>query len=102
MQKSEKVVAAKQEEKEETIEQTEQEIKKEVVEGEQKTIDVATIQEDMEDKLKKNYEDFQAIIEKDSKKEIPLPPKNGESLLKELFKNQIEKELNKVQHIKCV
>lgn len=43
-----------------------------------------------------------AIIEKESKKEIPLPQKNGNSLLKDLFKNPIEKEMNKVKHIKCV
>lgn len=43
-----------------------------------------------------------AIIEKESKKEIPLPQKNGHSLLKDLFKNPIEKEMNKVKYIKCV
>ena len=43
-----------------------------------------------------------AIIEKESQKEIPLPQKNGQHLLQDLFKNPIEKEMNKVQHIKCV
>ena len=43
-----------------------------------------------------------AIVEKESKKEIPLPKKNGHSILRELFKNPIEIEMNKVQHIKCV
>lgn len=52
--------------------------------------------------MKKSYEDFMAIIEKESKKEIPLPQKNGHSLLKDLFKNPIEKEMNKIDHIKCV
>ena len=48
------------------------------------------LQTDQEERLKKNYEDFMAIIEKESKKEIPLPHKNGHSLLRDLFKNQIE------------
>jgi protein TIF31 len=52
--------------------------------------------------LKKNYEDFMAIIEKESKKEIPLPSNNGHSLLKDLFKNPVEAEMNKIQHIKCI
>lgn len=43
-----------------------------------------------------------SIIEKESKREIPLPEKNGHHLLKDLFKNPIEKEMNKVQHVKCV
>jgi hypothetical protein len=55
-----------------------------------------------EEKLKKNYEDFMAIIEKESKREIPLPEKNGNHLLKDLFKNPIEKEMNKVNHVKCI
>ena len=42
------------------------------------------------------------IVEKESKKEIPFPQKNGVNLLRDLFKNPIEKEMNKVQHIKCV
>jgi len=42
------------------------------------------------------------IIEKESKKEIPLPQKNGNSLFKDLFKNPIEKEMNKVNYVKCV
>jgi hypothetical protein len=46
--------------------------------------------------LKKNYEDFMAIIEKESNKEIPMPPKNGLHLLRDLFANQIEAEMNKV------
>lgn len=37
-----------------------------------------------------------AIIEKESKKEIPFPQKNGVNIIRELFKNPIEKELNKV------
>jgi hypothetical protein len=28
---------------------------------------------DYEEKLKKNYDDFMAIIDKESKKEIPMP-----------------------------
>ena len=51
--------------------------------------------------MKKNYENFMAIIEKESKKEMPLPKKN-EQVLKELFRNPIEKEMNKVQKVKCV
>jgi len=43
-----------------------------------------------------------AIIEKESKKEIPLPKSNDHSLLKDLFLNPVEKEMNKVKHIKCV
>ena len=42
------------------------------------------------------------LIEKESKKEIPQPKKDDSSLLNELFKNPIENEMNKVQHIKCV
>jgi protein TIF31 len=56
-----------------------------------------------EEKLKKSYEDFMAIIEKESKKEIILPQSAaGASVLKELFRNPIEKEMNKVKHVKCV
>ena len=55
-----------------------------------------------EEKLKKNYEDFMAIVERESKKEIPFPQKNGVNLLRDLFKNPIEKEMNKVQHVRCV
>jgi hypothetical protein len=35
-----------------------------------------------EEKMKKNYEDFMQIIEKESKKEVPLPKKhsNGNSV----------------------
>lgn len=43
-----------------------------------------------------------AIIEKESKKEIPLPHKNGNSILRDLFKNQIETEMNKVSQTKCI
>lgn len=57
---------------------------------------------EQEDKLKKSYEEFMQIIEKESKKEIPLPLKNGQSLLRDLFKNPIETEMNKIQHVKCV
>jgi hypothetical protein len=49
-----------------------------------------------EERLKKNYEDFMTIIDRESKKEIPLPIKNGHSLLRDLFKNPIENEMNKV------
>lgn len=52
--------------------------------------------------MKKNYEDFIAIIERESKKEIPLPQKNGEHLISDIFKNQIEKEMNKIEHVKCI
>ena len=59
-----------------------------------------------EEKLKKNYEEFMAIVERESKKEIPMPPQKGgqQSLIKELFRTipSIEQEMNKVQHIKCV
>jgi hypothetical protein len=55
-----------------------------------------------EEKLKKNYEEFMAIIERESKKDIPMPVKNGHSLLRDLFKNPIETEMNKVQCLKCV
>jgi protein TIF31 len=44
-----------------------------------------------------------SIIEKESKKEIPLPQKaNSQSVLKDLFKNPIEKEMNKLKPIKCI
>jgi hypothetical protein len=50
-----------------------------------------------DEKLKKNYEEFLQMIEKESKKEIPLPPKfTNASILKELQKNSIEQEMNKV------
>jgi hypothetical protein len=49
-----------------------------------------------EEKLKKNYEDFMAIIDKENKKEIPQPQKNDNSILRDLFKNPIEAELNKI------
>ncbi len=51
--------------------------------------------------MKKNYEEFLKIIENESKKEIPLPHKNGNNLLNELFKSSIEAEMNKIQHVKC-
>ncbi len=56
---------------------------------------------DYEERLKKNYEDFMAIVERESKKEIPMPPTNkahteGQHILRELFKNPIEVEMNKV------
>ncbi len=41
-----------------------------------------------EEKLKKNYEEFMAIVELESKKEIPMPPQKsaaGGALIKELF-----------------
>lgn len=41
-----------------------------------------------EEKLKKNYEEFMAIVERESKKEIPMPPQKsaaGGALIKELF-----------------
>ena len=60
------------------------------------------LQHDQEERLKKNYEDFMSIIEKESKKEIPLPQKSTGSVLKELFRNPIEAEMNKIQHVKCV
>ena len=39
-----------------------------------------------------------AIVEKESKKEIPLPPQKGAALLRELFQGtpSIEQEMNKV------
>lgn len=52
--------------------------------------------------MKKNYEDFLSIIDKESKKEIPLPFKNGHNVLDELFKNSINKDMNKIQHLKCL
>lgn len=42
------------------------------------------------------------IIDNEQKKEIPLPHKNGSNLLNELFKNSIEIEMNKIQHVKCI
>jgi len=36
--------------------------------------------------MRKEYEDFRATIEKESKKELPLPLKNGHNLLNDLFK----------------
>lgn len=60
-----------------------------------------------EDKLKKSYEEFMSIVERESKKEIPLPPQNNNrpsTLIKDLFLTtpSIEGEMNKVQHVKCV
>lgn len=55
-----------------------------------------------EEKLKKNYEDFMAIIEKEAKKEVPMPEKNGHSALASVLKTPIEKEMNRVKHVKCV
>lgn len=43
-----------------------------------------------------------AIIDKENKKEIPQPQKNGHTLLRDLFKNPIEAELNKISSVKCV
>ncbi len=42
------------------------------------------------------------IIESESKKEIPMPQKNDTSILSNLFRNPIEKEMNKVKQVKCV
>ena len=55
-----------------------------------------------EERLKKNYQDFMSIIERESKNEIPLPEKNGQHLLRDLSKNPIDREMNKVNHIKCL
>ena len=46
-------------------------------EGEEKQSDQQPAATEQEDKLKKQYEEFMQIIEKESKKEIPLPQKNG-------------------------
>jgi hypothetical protein len=44
-----------------------------------------------DEKLKKNHDEFIQMIEKESKKEIPLPPKfTNTSILKELSKSSIE------------
>lgn len=48
-----------------------------------------------------------SIVERESKKEIPLPPQGNNrpgALIKDLFLTtpSIEGEMNKVQHIKCV
>jgi protein TIF31 len=43
-----------------------------------------------------------AIIDKESKKEMPLPQKSGQSPLQELFRNPISTEMNKVSHVKCL
>ena len=51
--------------------------------------------------MKKNYEEFMKIIEKEQAKEIDGLPKD-QNLLQGLFKNPIDKEMNKVQKIKCV
>lgn len=44
-----------------------------------------------EEKLKKSYEEFMSLVERESKKEIPMPPPKrqaeGPSLLNELFRN---------------
>ena len=40
--------------------------------------------------MKKNYEEFIKIIEKESKKEIPLPKKNGVTHLRDLFKSTMD------------
>lgn len=42
-------------------------------EGEEENKD-EPVQQQYEDKLKKNYEEFMAIVERESKKEIPMPP----------------------------
>jgi hypothetical protein len=62
-----------------------------------------------EERLKKSYEEFMSLVERESKKEIPMPPpkkqSEGPSLLRELFRQtpSIEQEMNKVQtNIKCV
>jgi hypothetical protein len=43
-----------------------------------------------EERLKKSYEEFMSLVERESKKEIPMPPPKkqaeGPSLIKELFR----------------
>lgn len=57
-----------------------------------------------EEKLKRNYEDFMAIVERESKKEIPLPPQQKGTLIADLFRrpSSLEEDLNRVQSLKCV
>lgn len=47
-----------------------------------------------------------AIVERESKKEIPMPPQKSasQSLVREIFLTtpSIEQEMNKVQAIRCV
>ena len=52
--------------------------------------------------MKKNYEEFLKIIDKESKKEIPLPHKQTGNILTEIFKSSIEVEMNKIQHVRCL
>jgi hypothetical protein len=52
--------------------------------------------------LKKNYDEFVKIIERESKKEVPLPlndsgSSESVSLLKDLFKGSMHNEMNKLQ-----
>ena len=68
-----------------------------------KTESVEESKSDYEEKLKKSYEDFMSLVERESKKEIPMPPpkksvEGPSSLLKELFRDtpSIESEMNKV------
>jgi protein TIF31 len=56
-----------------------------------------------EERLKKSYEEFMSLVERESKKEIPMPPPKrqteGPQLIRELFRQtpSIEAEMNKVQ-----
>lgn len=59
-------------------------------------------QEQTDDKLKKKYEDLLSLIDRESKNEIPLPSNGCKSLLKDLFEKQIQSEMNKILHVKCV
>jgi hypothetical protein len=51
---------------------------------------------EQEEKLKKDYEEFRAKIEKDQKNELPQPLKNTPNLLNELFKSSIQSDMNKI------
>ena len=61
-----------------------------------------TLQSEQEEQLKKNYEEFMKIIEKEQTKQILLPQGATDHLLKDLFKNSIDAEMNKVQKVKCI
>ena len=42
------------------------------------------------------------MLEKDQEKEVPLPSKNTQCSLGDLFKNNMDGEMAKVKNIKCV
>ena len=54
--------------------------------------------------MKKNYEEFIKIIDRESKKDIPLPRNQAQSssILRDLFKNSMESEMNNISYAKCI